>query len=168
MTLVDKNEEKLNRLKALYENRLKISPSNPAALSRLLPQTDLVIGAVLFPGAKAPKIVTRKMVTSMEKGSVIIDVSIDQGSCVETMRPTTHAHPVFVYKGVLHYGVTNMPSLVARSATEALVSKTYSYVERLASRGLAVLEEEPGFKGGLQIQGGKIVHPEVARALGKT
>jgi alanine dehydrogenase len=166
VTLVDKNEAKLTYIKNLHQNRIQTSLSSSAALSRLLPQTDLLIGAVLIPGAKAPKIVSRKMVTSMEKGSVIIDVSVDQGSCVETMQPTTHARPIFVYKGVLHYGVTNMPSLVARSATDALVAKTYPFVERLASRGLPALEEDEGFKGGLQIQGGKVVHPEVAKAIG--
>ena len=166
VNLFDRSEEKLAPFKN-HSPRLKTFSSSSAHLSKVMGETDLLVGAVLIPGAKAPKIVTRKMVGSMEKGSVIIDVSVDQGSCVETMRPTTHAHPVFIYKGVLHYGVTNMPSLVARSATESLVSKTYSYVEKLASQGLGALEEDPGFKGGLQIQAGKVVHEEVAKALGK-
>jgi len=164
--VVDRDETRLNSLKSQFPNRLQTFVSNPGNISRILTNTDLLIGAVLIPGAKAPKLVTRKMVASMEKGSVIVDVSIDQGACVETMRPTTHAHPTFLYKGVLHYGVTNMPSLVARSATEALVHRSFPYVERLAARGLKAVEEDPGFKGGLQVQGGKIVHGEVAKAIG--
>ena len=102
----------------------------------------------------------------MQAGSVIIDVSVDQGACIETIKPTTLAHPVFEYRGVLHYGVTNMPSLAARSATEALVVKTYPYIEKLASGGLEALKQNPGFASGLQVFEGKVVHPVVKEALG--
>jgi alanine dehydrogenase len=175
VTLIDRSEEKLKRV-------LSPSPStgegrgegdsvetilfNPTLLPQILSQTDLLIGAVLIPGARAPKLVTRKMVASMQPGSVIVDVSVDQGGCIETTQPTTHAHPIYTYKKIIHYGVTNMPSLVAHSATEALVSKTFSYVKKLADQGLSVLNTDMGFHGGLQIHKGEIVHPEVRRALG--
>ncbi len=167
ITVLDKNKEKLRALSARYSSeQVKTLAIEEANFEKLLESTDLLIGAVLVPGARAPKIITRKMVSVMQAGSVIIDVSVDQGACIETIKPTTLAHPVFEYRGVLHYGVTNMPSLAARSATEALVVKTYPYIEKLASGGLEALKQNPGFASGLQVFEGKVVHPVVKEALG--
>ena len=102
----------------------------------------------------------------MQAGSVIVDVSVDQGACIETIQATTHAKPIVEYRGVLHYGVTNMPSLAARSATEALIASTYPYIEKLAARGLEALQQEVGFNLGLQTHEGKVVHEVVRKALG--
>ncbi len=167
ITVLDKNKEKLQALSSHYSSeQVKMLPIEEANLEKILENTDLLIGAVLIPGAKAPKLISRKMIPSMQAGSVIVDVSVDQGACIETIKPTTLAKPVFEYRGILHYGVTNMPSLAARSATEALVNKTFSYVEKLAAQGLDALESDPGFKAGLQIHDGKVLHPVLAQALG--
>jgi len=152
-------------LKGLKNEGTETFLMNQEELHRILPETDLLVGAVLIPGAKAPKLVTRGMVGRMQKGSVIVDVSVDQGACVETIRPTTHSRPTYLYKGIVHYGVTNMPSLVARSATEALVHRSLPYVQRLAVEGLGALQSDPGFGRGLQVREGKIVHEEVNRAI---
>ncbi len=168
VNLFDRSEEKLEKVKLKFP-QAKLETFNSVHshhLAKTLKDTDLLIGAVLIPGAQAPRLVTRSMVATMQKGSVIIDVSVDQGACVETIHPTSHSHPFYIYKGVLHYGVTNMPSLVARSATEALVHQTFPYIEKLAAQGMQALERDTGFKQGLQIQDGKIVHEEVKKALG--
>jgi alanine dehydrogenase len=162
VTIFDRSEE---RLRGLKNKGMETFLMDSETLSRVLPETDLLIGAVLIPGAKAPKLVTRAMVSRMEKGSVIVDVSVDQGACVETIRPTTHARSTYLYKGIVHYGVTNMPSLVARSATEALVHGSKPYVQRLAAGGFDALRSDPGFGRGLQVYEGKIMHEEVRRAL---
>jgi alanine dehydrogenase len=162
VTIFDRSEEKLQRL---GNGRTETLLLDRETLSRRLPETDLLIGAVLIPGAKAPKLVTRGMVSQMQKGSVIVDVSVDQGACVETIRPTTHARPTYLYKGIVHYGVTNMPSLVARSATEALVHSSLPYVQKLAGEGFEALRGDPGFGRGLQVHRGEIVHEEVRRAI---
>lgn len=127
VTVFDKDESKLSLLVAQYFERFQ-PMSNPADLPEILKRTDLLIGAVLVAGRHAPRMVTKKMVTAMEKGSVIVDVAIDQGGCIETIRPTTINKPVFLRYGVLHYGVTNMPSMVPRTATEALSRATLPYV----------------------------------------
>lgn len=166
VTLLDRDAARLEAARRKFSVPFETRLSEGKAMEEILSQTDLLVGAVNLPGAKAPRVVTRAMVSRMQKGSVIVDVSIDQGGCVETIRPTTHARPVYLYKGVIHYGVTNMPSLVSRSATEALVFKTYPYVEKLAGEGLNALEREVGFQQGLQVFEGKIVHEEVRKALG--
>ena len=133
VTLYDRNREKLERIGSTYSERLQIL-SDPSELPEVICRTDLLIGAVLIPGEKAPTIVTRKMVQSMEPGSVIVDVAVDQGGCVETIRPTTLKDPVYKKYGVLHCGVTNLPSLAARTATEALSRATLPYVLKIASK----------------------------------
>ena len=141
--------------------------SSEASLVEILPATDLLIGAVLVPGAKAPKLITRKMLASMKPGSVLVDIAIDQGGCAETSRPTTHHDPVFVEEGITHYCVANMPGAYARTATQALTNVTYRYVETLAEFGLhEALQRLPGLRGGINIANGKITHPTVAAAHG--
>ena len=166
VTLMDNNKKRLEEVKLAYPHpALQTKISETKNIEQELKTTDLLIGAVLIPGARAPKLVTRNMVTLMEKGSVIIDVSIDQGACVETVKPTTHANPIFEYKGILHYAVPNMPSLVSRSSTEALVSATLPYVLKLSEHGLESLKQDSGFAKGLQISQGKILHEAVKKTL---
>src|SRR5205085_6432298 len=111
--------------------------SNEAHLFELLPSVDLLVGAVLVPGAKAPRLISREMLRRMRPGSVLVDIAIDQGGCAETSRPTSHDHPVYVEEGVTHYCVANMPGAYARTATQALTNVTYRYIELLADLGLA-------------------------------
>ena len=134
VTIFDRNSEKLDRLSTSYPERLQTARDS-AELPEILKRTDLLIGAVLVSGQSPPKIVSKKMVKLMESGSVIVDVSIDQGGCIETMRPTTLKDPVFEKFGILHFGVTNIPSLVPRTATEALSHATLPYVMKLAGGG---------------------------------
>jgi alanine dehydrogenase len=135
----------------------------------LLPALDLLIGAVLVPGAKAPKLITREMLRRMKPGSVLVDIAIDQGGCAETSRPTTHHDPVFTEEGVQHYCVANMPGAYARTATQALTNATYRYVESLADLGLAeACKRQPGLVHGINIQDGRLTIKPVADALGLT
>ncbi len=141
--------------------------SNEAHLLELLPSVDLLIGAVLVPGARAPKLISRAMLRRMRPGSVLVDIAIDQGGCAETSRPTTHHTPVFVEEGVTHYCVANMPGAYARTATQALTNVTYRYIELLADSGLAeACERQPALLGGINIMGGKLTHKAVAEAHG--
>jgi alanine dehydrogenase len=140
--------------------------STPAGLAAALRDADLLIGAVLRVGARAEHVITKELVASMPAGSVIVDVSIDQGGCVETSRPTTHSHPTFVAHGVTHYCVTNMPGAYPRTATVALTAATLPYVRRLAARGLAALADDPGFARGLNVHAGDVTYRAVAEALG--
>jgi len=141
--------------------------SSEASLVEVLPSVDLLIGAVLVPGARAPKLVSRQMLRLMKPGSVVVDIAIDQGGCVETSRPTTHDDPVFVEEGIVHYCVTNMPGAYARTATQALGNVTSRYVEALADYPLEeALRRQPGLVKGINIRDGKIVCPAVAAAHG--
>jgi alanine dehydrogenase len=143
--------------------------SNEAHLLELLPTVDLLIGAVLVPGAKAPKLIRRDMLRRMRPGSVLVDIAIDQGGCAETSRPTTHDHPVFVEEGVTHYCVANMPGAYARTATQALTNVTYRYIELLADWGLAeACQRQPALLGGINVMNGKVTHKAVAEAHGIT
>jgi alanine dehydrogenase len=143
--------------------------SNEAHLLELLPTVDLLIGAVLVPGAKAPKLIRRDMLRRMRPGSVLVDIAIDQGGCAETSRPTTHDHPVFVEEGVTHYCVANMPGAYARTATQALTNVTYRYIELLADWGLAeACQRQPALLGGINVLNGKVTHKAVAEAHGIT
>jgi alanine dehydrogenase len=141
--------------------------SSEAHLIELLPTVDLLIGAVLVPGAKAPKLITREMLKQMRPGTVLVDIAIDQGGCAETSRPTTHHAPTFVEEGVIHYCVANMPGAYARTATQALTNVTYRYLELLADLGLAeALAKVPALWGGINICQGQVTQPAVADALG--
>jgi alanine dehydrogenase len=140
--------------------------SSEASLLELLPSVDLLIGAVLVPGARAPKLISRDMLRLMRPGSVLVDIAIDQGGCVETSRPTTHHDPVFTEEGVLHYCVANMPGAYARTATQALTNVTYRYIEALADLGLAeACKRHPGLAHGINIQDGRLTIQPVAEAL---
>ncbi len=141
--------------------------SNEAHLVDLLPTVDLLIGAVLVPGAKAPKLINREMLRKMRPGSVLVDIAIDQGGCAETSRPTTHDHPVYVEEGVTHYCVANMPGAYARTATQALTNVTFRYIEMLADLGLKeACQKQPALIGGINVMGGKLTHKAVAEAHG--
>lgn len=141
--------------------------SNEAHLLELLPSVDLLIGAVLVPGAKAPRLIRRDMLRRMHPGSVLVDIAIDQGGCAETSHPTTHDHPVFVEEGVTHYCVANMPGAYARTATQALTNVTYRYIELLADHGLAeACHHQPALLTSINVMNGKITHPAVAEAHG--
>src|SRR5689334_24598416 len=141
--------------------------SNEAHLLELLPAVDLLIGAVLVPGAKAPKLISREMLRRMRPGSVLVDIAIDQGRCAETSHPTTHHQPVFVEEGVTHYCVANMPGAYARTATQALTNVTYRYIEMLADHGLAATcLQQPAFISGINVRTGCVTHKAVAEAHG--
>ena len=139
--------------------------SNEAHLMELLPSVDLLIGAVLLPGARAPKLIRRDMLRRMRPGSVLVDIAIDQGGCAETSRPTTHHDPVYVEEGVTHYCVANMPGAYARTATQALTNVTYRYIELLADSGLAeACQRQPALVSGINIMAGKLTQKAVAEA----
>jgi alanine dehydrogenase len=139
--------------------------SNEAHLLELLPAVDLLIGAVLLPGARAPRLISREMLRHMRPGSVLVDIAIDQGGCAETSRPTTHHDPVFVEEGVTHYCVANMPGAYARTATQALANVTYRYIEILADSGLAeACQRLPSLLSGINVMGGKVTQRAVAEA----
>jgi alanine dehydrogenase len=141
--------------------------SNEAHLMDLLPNVDLLIGAVLVPGAKAPKLIRREMLRAMRPGSIVVDIAIDQGGCAETSRPTTHHNPIYVEEGVTHYCVANMPAAYARTATQALTNVTYRYIELLADHGLKeACERQPALIGGLNVMNGKVTCKAVAEAHG--
>ncbi len=141
--------------------------SNEAHLLELLPSVDLLIGAVLVPGAKAPKLIRPDMLRRMRPGSVLVDIAIDQGGCAETSRPTTHDNPVFVEEGVTHYCVANMPGAYARTATQALTNVTYRYIEMVADSGLAeACQRQPALVSGINVMNGKLTHEAVAQAHG--
>lgn len=141
--------------------------SNEAHLLDLLPGVDLLIGAVLVPGAKAPKLIRREMLQRMRPGSVLVDIAIDQGGCAETSRPTTHDDPVYMEEGVTHYCVANMPAAYARSATQALTNVTYRYVELLADNGLAeACRMQPALLGGINVMNGELTCQAVGEAHG--
>ena len=141
--------------------------SSEANLHELMPTTDLLIGAVLLPGAKAPKLVTREMLRKMKPGSALVDISIDQGGCAETSRPTTHLDPVYVEERVTHYCVANMPAAYARTATQALTNITYRYVELLADHGLEkACQLQPALSGGINTRDGSLTCRAVAEAHG--
>ena len=167
VTIVDRSLRRLRELDAQFGNAIETAYSTIEAIERLVIQADLVIGAVLVTGAAAPKLVTRDMVRRMEKGAVLVDISIDQGGCFETSKPTTHADPTYVVDGVVHYCVTNMPGAVPRTSTFALTNATLPYVKALADLGWRkALERDAGFAAGLNVHDGAITHEAVARDLG--
>ena len=165
--LLDRSPDRLRRLEADRRGRLTSVVSSRGLLERLVPTADLVIGAVLTPGGRAPTLVDEAMVTQMRPGSVIVDVAIDQGGCVATSRETTHTDPTVTIHGVQHYAVGNMPGAVPFTSTEALVSVTLPYILGMAGRGLEeAVTEKPELLSGLNTVQGAVCHPGVARALG--
>jgi len=166
VTILDVDVERLRFLDLTIENTDTLY-SSEANLHELMPSTDLLIGAVLLPGAKAPKLVTRAMLRKMKRGSALVDISIDQGGCAETSHPTTHVDPVYVEEGVTHYCVANMPAAYARTATQALTNVTYRYVELLADHGLEkACQLQPALTGGINTRDGRLTCQAVAEAHG--
>jgi alanine dehydrogenase len=162
VTVFDRKSEALERMFALGPNVTALT-AYQAAIAEAVAQADVLIGAVLIPGARAPYLVTRPMVQTMKRGAVIIDIAIDQGGCIETMRPTDYSAPTYIDEGVVHFGVTNMPGAVPRTASQALSAAILPFVQRLAEQG----PQDPLLQGGLNIAGGRVVHPAVAQTLAK-
>jgi alanine dehydrogenase len=167
VTVFDIDPARLAALDDHYGNRIHTLIANSQTIEEEVPRADLLIGAVLVAGAAAPRLVSRELVARMEPGSVIVDVAVDQGGCIATIRPTTHADPVYSVGGVLHYGVANMPGAVSRTSTFALTNATLPYVRQLAAGGLAACQAHPELSGGVNIHAGNITHPAVAKALGR-
>ncbi len=167
VVVIDRSSKRLRELSALYGNRLKTVYSTTEAIEREVTSADLVVGSVLLPGAAAPKLVTREMVAAMKKGSAMVDISIDQGGCFETSRPTSHDDPIFEVDGVVHYCVTNMPGAVAHTSTYALNNATLPFVKALANKGWEqALADDPHLANGLNIHAGQLMQKPVADALG--
>ncbi|MBM3572084.1 MAG: alanine dehydrogenase [Alphaproteobacteria bacterium] len=166
VTVIDKSLPRLYELDLQFGPILNTIFSTVEAIESYIAQADLVVGAVLVPGAAAPRLVTRAMIQRMRKGSVLVDISIDQGGCFETSRPTTHAAPVYEVDGVVHYCVTNMPGAVARTSTFALNNATLPFTLALANKGVrAALADDAHLRSGLNIHGGRVTHRAVADAL---
>lgn len=166
VTILDINTEKLAYLEDTLKGKVNTLYSNEFNLRESVKKADLVVGAVLLPGAKAPKLITEEMIKSMKQGSVIVDVCIDQGGCVETSKPTTHENPVFEKHGVIHYCVTNMPGAYPRTSTYGLTNATMPYVLQLANKGIIkALKENQGLRKGVNIFKGYITCQPVAEAL---
>ena len=167
VTVIDRSLPRLYELDLQFGAQLHTLYSTMENIEREVTAADLVIGAVLIPGAAAPKLVSRELVRGMRPGTVIVDISIDQGGCFETSRPTTHAAPTYIEEGVVHYCVTNMPAAVARTSTVALNNATLPFILALAERGWRhALAEDPHLRGGLNICRGRVTHPAVAHDLG--
>jgi alanine dehydrogenase len=167
VTLIEKSLARLYDLDLQFGAALNTVFSTQDAIEKYILQADLVIGAVLVPGAAAPRLVSREMVRGMRPGSVVVDISIDQGGCCETSRPTTHKDPTYVLDGVVHYGVTNMPGAVPRTSTFALNNATLPFVLALANKGYqAALRDDPHLRNGLNVHLGRITYEAVARNLG--
>ena len=167
VTVLERSNAVMERLAYEFGVRANVRRSTPAVLAQLLEDADLVIGAVLIPGAEAPKLVSREMLRTMKDGAVMVDVAIDQGGCFETSKPTTHADPTFVVDGVVHYCVANMPGAVARTSAYALNAATLRYVKRLARLGwVEALREDPHLRDGLNVCEGELTIQAVAEAQG--
>jgi alanine dehydrogenase len=166
VTAIDLSTKRLAELDDLFDNRITTLFSNIENIESSVLASDLVIGAVLIPGAKAPKLVTREMISKMEKGSVVVDIAVDQGGCIETCRPTTHEDPTFEVDGVIHYCVANMPGAVAKTSTYALTNVTLKYARMIANIGVKeAAMKDPAFKLGINIHDGKLVYEQIAMDL---
>ncbi len=167
VTLLDKSNRVMDALDHEFNGAVDTLFATTDSIEEAVVEADLVIGAVLLPGAAAPKLVTREMVRRMRPGSVVVDVAIDQGGCFETSRPTDHAHPTYVVDGVVHYCVTNMPGAVARTSAVALNNATLPFTLQLADKGWKRAgTENPHLAAGLNVHAGRVTHPAVAQALG--
>ncbi len=168
VTLLDTSLTRLRYLDDIFGGRVKTIMSNKLNIMEFIQMADVVVGAVLLPGAKAPKLITRDMLSRMKPGSVVVDVGIDQGGIFETSRPTTHSDPIFEVDGVIHYCVANMPGALARTSTYALTNATLPYARELADKGFKkALRENPALQHGMNLCEGHITHPAVAEALGR-
>lgn len=159
--IFDINLERLAYLETLFGSRVELLYSSQSEIERLVPEADLLIGAVLLPGQRPPVLVSREQVTQMADGSVIVDVAVDQGGCIETVRPTSHSDPTYVEAGVVHYGVPNMPGAVPWTATQALNNSTLPYILKLASFGLKALDRDPTLAQGLNVSNYRLAHPAI-------
>lgn len=167
VTVINLDIERLWYLDDHYQGRIVTLASTQSAIEEAVPEADLLIGAVLVPGARAPKLVSRALVARMKPGSVIVDVAVDQGGCIETTRPTTHSDPVYVVDGVLHYCVANMPGIVPRTSTLALTNATLPYLLKLASLGVDIaVRADAGLAKGVNLSQGKVTCRAVAESLG--
>jgi alanine dehydrogenase len=157
----------MRHLEEVLSGRVSLLMSSSLQIEASVEDADLVIGAVLIPGALAPKLVTREMIAGMKEGAVVVDVAIDQGGCFETSHPTTHSDPIYVVEGVTHYCVANMPGGVPITSTKALTNATLPYVEAIAGKGLAVaVAEDPALAKGVNVLAGKVTYEAVAEAHG--
>ena len=161
VSIIDIDVQRLSYLENLFGSRVELLYSTSAQIEQAVQDADLAIGAVLVVGRKAPTLVSRKLVAQMRPGSVIVDVAVDQGGCIETLRPTSHTQPTYEEEGVVHFGVPNMPGAVPWTATQALNNSTLPYILQLADRGLSALEKNPALAKGLNIKQGNIIHPAV-------
>ena len=169
VSVLDVNLDRLRHVDDIFRGQVVTLVSNAFNIARLAPRADLLVGAVLVAGARAPVLVPEATVKTMKEGSVIVDVAVDQGGCVETMHPTTLADPIYRVHGVVHYGVANMPALVPRTSTFALTNATLPYVLELAGKGVtAALRGNPALAKGLNVCQGRIVHSGVAESVGET
>ncbi|WP_425148327.1 alanine dehydrogenase [Deinococcus sp.] len=166
VTVLDVSHRRLTYLDDVFFGKLTTMMSSEANIRALLPEADLLVGAVLIPGAKAPHLVTRDMLPLMQEGSVIVDVAVDQGGCVETIHATTHDDPTYIVDGVIHYGVANMPGAVPRTSTFALTNQTLPYALQLADKGLNAVRGNRALAAGLNTRHGKLTYKGVADALG--
>lgn len=161
--ILDINVDRLAYLETLFGSRVELLYSESLQIETTVPDADLLIGAVLVPGRRAPILVPRQLVETMRPGSVIIDVAVDQGGCVETLRPTSHTNPTYIEAGVVHYGVPNMPGAVPWTATQALNNSTLPYVVKLANHGMKALECDAALSKGLNVNNHQLLHPDVQR-----
>ncbi len=167
VVILDRDFRHLTHVDTMFDGRITTIASNENSIEEEVSSSDIVIGAVLIPGARAPFLVRKELISKMRKGSVIVDVSIDQGGCIETSRPTTHSKPIFGVEGVTHYCVVNMPGAFPRTSTFALCNVTIPYIVTLANLGWqGALKEDKGLARGLNVVDGKIAHPAVATAFG--
>ena len=165
VTIFDRSIPRLRQLDDIFGGRTSNCFSSQTAINDILPHTDLVIGAVLLPGASAPKLISQQQLSLMKPGTVMVDVAIDQGGCFETSRPTTHNDPTYVVDDILHYCVANMPGATPRTSSYALNNVTLPYALALANQGLTALESRPHLQQGLNVHAGKLTHPQVISAL---
>lgn len=165
VTILDISHSRLQYLDDVFGGRLQTLASNPGNIAEMVQRADLLIGAVLIPGSKAPQLVSRDMLSSMKQGSVIVDVAVDQGGCIETIKATTHDNPTYVVDGVVHYGVANMPGAVPNTSTTALSNQTLPYALQLADKGLRALQENKSLLKGLNTYAGQLTYGAVGNAF---
>ncbi|MEL6544471.1 MAG: alanine dehydrogenase [Myxococcota bacterium] len=167
VTVMDISLPRLEYLDDVFQSRVNLVFSNPISIAEEVRRADLVVGAVLVPGRRAPTLVTRELIGEMSPGSVVVDIAVDQGGCIETIKPTTHDEPTYVVDDVLHYGVTNMPGAVAHTSTYALTNATLGYAMRIASQGpMEAAQADPALAKGFNTYNGKVTHRAVAEDLG--
>jgi alanine dehydrogenase len=164
--ILDVNLDRLRYIDDVFPKNVITLASNPGTIRKILPEVDLLIGAVYIPGSKAPVLVSKDMLKLMKPGSVMVDVSVDQGGCFETTKPTTHREPTFVIDGVIHYCVANMPGAVANTSTYALTNATMPYVVKLANKGLDALQDDIALRKGLNVASGTVTYQAIAEQFG--